>query len=182
MSGRNRTRWTRTTSCANGEEDRDTRVRCTRREEGDARRDRSVPARNSYRWVSPRPRPPPTPGEIYLPFRSSILFLHSCYPSSLSSFPHSYALIKFNNFCATRALCVLFALFPPPPSSPLSLSPVYSEPIPPPVVLSAYSQSLLPASATPLGLCHVINLCGGSLAHYHRAATTEYRRFMTGTC
>lgn len=169
---------------ANGEEDRDTRVRCTRREEGDARRDRSVPARNSYRWVSPRPRPPPTPGEIYLPFRSSILFLHSCYPSSLSSFPHSYALIKFNNFCATRALCVLFALFPPPPSSPLSLSlsPVYSEPIPPPVVLSAYSQSLLPASATPLGLCHVINLCGGSLAHYHRAATTEYRRFMTGTC
>lgn len=107
---------------ANGEEDRDTRVRCTRREEGDARRDRSVPARNSYRWVSPRPRPPPTPGEIYLPFRSSILFLHSCYPSSLSSFPHSYALIKFNNFCATRALCVLFALFPPPPSSPLSLS------------------------------------------------------------
>lgn len=125
MSGRNRTRWTRTTSCANGEEDRDTRVRCTRREEGDARRDRSVPARNSYRWVSPRPRPPPTPGEIYLPFRSSILFLHSCYPSSLSSFPHSYALIKFNNFCATRALCVLFALFPPPPSSPLSLSPRY---------------------------------------------------------
>lgn len=62
-----------------------------------------------------RPRPPSTPGEIHLPFRSSILFLHSCYPPSLSTFPHSYALIKFNNFCATRALCVLFALFPPPP-------------------------------------------------------------------
>lgn len=66
-------------------------------------------------------RLPPTPGEIHLPFRSSILFLHSCYPPSLSTFPHSYALIKFNNFCATRALCVLFASSLLHPSSSLSL-------------------------------------------------------------
>lgn len=126
-------------------------------------------------WVSPRP---PTPGEIYLPFRSSVHFLYS--PATQLAYPRSrtatrHALIKFNNFCATRALRVLFALHP---SLPLSLS-LYPEPVYSsfPLVLSVYSQP------TPLGLCHVINLCGGSRAHHRRAATTtEYRRFMTGTC
>lgn len=93
-----------------GERERDARTWWIKTENGTG--SKLIPA-----WVSPRP---PTPGEIYLPFRSSVHFLYS--PATQLAYPRSrtatrHALIKFNNFCATRALRVLFALHPSLPPS-----------------------------------------------------------------
>lgn len=113
-----------------GERERDARTWWIKTENGTG--SKLIPA-----WVSPRP---PTPGEIYLPFRSSVHFLYS--PATQLAYPRSrtatrHALIKFNNFCATRALRVLFALHP---SLPLSLS------------LSIFRTGLLLLAARSLGI------------------------------